>query len=159
MKQQQVMKQLSTAARVFSVDDVEADIVEAVRLRPPPMPVLDAPVNYAPPAVRSPIPSYVEHREGVNEVGKLSAEAMVREFEAAAKEVDAMGNELQDAAKRCEAMVAQAHAAIAECKEMAAAIREKGKLYFLQIEDCTLMTAEVRATCDALKTKIAGQPS
>lgn len=152
------MKQLSTADHIFSLTDLEHDIAAAVHRLPPPVPVMfDTPLAYAPPALR--LPDYVEHREGVNEVGKLSAEAMVREFEAAAAEVTAMGNELQDAAKRCEAMVAQAHAAIAECKETAAAIREKGKLYFLQIEDCTLMTAEVRATCDALKTKIAGQAS
>jgi hypothetical protein len=49
------------------------------------------PVNVAPPAVRAPspsIPDYVEHCEGATEIGKLSAEAVVREYEAAAKEIE-----------------------------------------------------------------------
>ena len=40
------------------------------------------------------MPDYVEHRNGVNEVGKLSAEAVVREYEAAVKEIEALGTEL-----------------------------------------------------------------
>ena len=33
--------------------------------------------------------------------------------------------------------------------------REEGKRYFLQIEDCSLMTSEVRSVCETLKKKIA----
>jgi len=50
----------------------------------------------------SPMPDYVEHRNGVNEVGKLSAEAVVREYEAAVNEIEALGTELQEAANKCE---------------------------------------------------------
>ncbi|MGY3698158.1 hypothetical protein ACVIGA_008238 [Bradyrhizobium sp. USDA 3240] len=103
----------------------------------------------------SPMPDYVEHRNGVNEVGKLSAEAVVREYEAAVKEIEALGSELQAAAKNCEAMVAGVHEMIAEIKEFAAGYRDQGKRFFLQIEAVSLMTTEVRNTCEALKKKIA----
>jgi hypothetical protein len=151
------MQQQSTAARVFNLVDVEEDIAAALKDRPP---LRDPqPVDYAPPAVRAPMPGYVEHRDGVNEVGKLSAEAVVREYEAAASEVEAMGNELKGRIEKLEATKAEAVAALGEIKETAARYRDEGKRVFLQIEDCSLMTAEVRATCDALKLKIAGPSS
>jgi molybdopterin converting factor small subunit len=106
-----------------------------------------------------PMPDYVEHKEGVNQVGKLSAEAVVREYEAAVKEIEALGAELSEAAKKCEAMVAGVHAMVDEIKELAANYREEGKRYFLQIEDCSLMTSEVRTVCETLKKKIAAGSS
>jgi hypothetical protein len=44
---------------------------------------------------------------------------------------------------------------VKEIKERAASYREEGKRYFLQIEECSLMTSEVRAVCEELKNKIA----
>jgi hypothetical protein len=107
------------------------------------------------PLPEDPMPDYVEHKEGVNQVGKLSAEAVVREYDAAVKEIEALGAELSEAAKKCEAMVAGVHAMVGEIKELAANYREEGKRYFLQIEDCSLMTSEVRSVCEMLKKKIA----
>ena len=111
------------------------------------------------PLPKDPMPDYVEHKEGVNQVGKLSAEAVVREYDAAVKEIEALGAELSEAAKKCEAMVAGVHAMVTEIKELAANYREEGKRYFLQIEDCSLMTSEVRTVCEMLKKKIAAGSS
>jgi molybdopterin converting factor small subunit len=105
------------------------------------------------------MPDYVEHREGVNQVGKLSAEAVVREYDAAVKEIEALGTELAEAARKCEAMVAGVHTVVNEIRELAANYREEGKRYFLQIEDCSLMTSEVRTVCATLKKKIAAGSS
>ena len=127
-----------TAARLFNVTQLEREIADVVKS-----------TDYAPPSVR--LAAAAEQHE----ISKLSAEAITREFEATAKEVEAMGKELQDAARRCESVVAGAHEALAECREMAALIRDKGKLYSAQIEDVSAMTAEVRATCSALKVKFA----
>jgi hypothetical protein len=58
----------STTPQIFSTTDLEREIEEEFRKLPP--------------AVRSPnlaIPDYVEHRDGVTEIGK---EAVVREFSA-----------------------------------------------------------------------------
>src|SRR5205823_14090990 len=54
------------------------------------------------PLPKGPMPDYVEHKQGVNQVGKLSAEAVVREYDAAVKEIEALGVELSEAAKKCE---------------------------------------------------------
>ncbi len=116
------------------------------------------PNNVVPAKVGTPtrsMPDYVEHCEGATEIGKLSAEAVVREYEAAAKEIEGMGSELIQRVRQCEAMTKSAFAATEEMKETAARYREEAKRIFLEIENCTRMTEEVRKTCTDLKEKIA----
>src|SRR6202163_4353745 len=146
----------STVGRVLNVTDLEREI-EAGGGNGPPIPE-PRPVNLAPPRVRAPalaMPDYVEHREGATEIGKLSAEAVLREYEAAAKEIEAMGGELIERVRQCEAMTRDALAVTEEMKDTAARYREEAKRIFLQIENCSLVTAEVRKTCTELKEKIA----
>jgi hypothetical protein len=148
------------AAQVADIIDLEREIEAQVRNSPPIRE--QRPVNVAPPTVRAPtpsIPDYVEHCEGATEIGKLSAEAVVREYEAAAKEIEGMGAELIECVKQCEAMTRDALAVIEEMKDTAARYRDEAKRIFLQIENCTLMTAEVRKTCTELREKIAAPPT
>jgi hypothetical protein len=105
------------------------------------------------------MPDYVEHRDGATEIGKLSAEAVVREYEAAAKDIEALGAELIDYVKQCEAMSRDAFAVTEELKETAGRYREEAKRVFLQIENCSLMTAEVSKTCTELRERIAVPPT
>jgi len=133
-------------------DDIERDIGNMIEISNRKLPSIHS--NHHP-LPKGPMPDYVEHKEGVNQVGKLSAEAVVREYDAAVKEIEALGAELTEAAKKCEATVAGVHAMVSEIKELAASYREEGKRYFLQIEECSLTTSEVRTVCEALKEKIA----
>ena len=107
----------------------------------------------------APMPDYVEHREGVSQVGSLSAEAVVREYEAAAKEMEAMGAELMEAARKCEAMTAEVHKTMAFVKDTATAYREDAKKMFTRIEECALLSEQVRKTCEEMRNKIAGVPA
>jgi hypothetical protein len=116
------------------------------------LPVL--PIRVGPPALAEPLPDYVEHREGVSRVGALSAEAVVRDYEAAAKEIEAMGSELVNAAKKCEAMTAEVHTAIAFMRDTAAAYREEAKKIFKRIEECAMFTEDVRKTCETVKRRM-----
>jgi hypothetical protein len=146
----------STAGQVFNIVDLEKEIEAEVRNSPPMRG--QSSIEFAPQRVRAPtiaMPDYVEHCEGATEIGKLSAEAVVREYEAAAKDIEAMGAELIQRVKQCEAMIRDALAVTEEMKGTAARYREEAKRIFLQIENCTLMTAEVRKTCIELKEKIA----
>src|SRR3981189_1452695 len=146
----------STKHPLFSTINLEREIEDEIRKRPP---VREGqPSDFAPPAVHAPalsMPDYVEHREGATEIGKLSAEAVVREYEAAAKDIEAMGGELLERVKQCEEMTRDAFAVTEEMKDTAARYREEAKRIFLQIENCSLVTAEVRKTCTELKEKIA----
>ena len=152
----------STIERVSSVIDLESEIEAEFRKRPPghePRPVTLALPTGREPAASMPdsasMPDYVEHREGATEIGKLTAEAIVREYESAAKEIEAMGAELIERVKQCETMTRDALAVTQEMKETAMRYREEAKRIFVQIEDCSLMTAEVRKTCTELKERIA----
>jgi hypothetical protein len=110
------------------------------------------------PAIRvapsEPMPDYVVHEEGVTRVGALSAEAVVRDYEAAAKEIEAMGAELISAARKCEAMTAEVHNAIAFVRDTATSYREEAKKIFKRIEECAIFTEQVRKTCESVKIKM-----
>jgi hypothetical protein len=136
-------------------DDIERDIGDMIQISNGKLPAIHLVPKDDHPLPKGPMPDYVEHREGVNLAGKLSAEAVVREYDAAVKEIEALGAELTEAARKCEETVAGVHSMVNEIKELAASYRDEGKRYFLQIEECSLMTSEVRTVCEALKNKIA----
>ena len=122
---------------------LEAEVTEALPIK-------------AAPSVHSSeqMPGYVEHLEGVSRVGALTAEAVVRDYESAAKEIEAMGAELVSAAKKCEAMTADVHNAIAFMRDTAEAYRQEGKKIFKRIEECALFTEDVRKTCEDVKRRM-----
>src|ERR1700692_1483199 len=143
-----------TIGRVLT--DMEREIEAEVRKRP----AAHEPRPLTPPRVASPdisMPDYVEHRAGATEIGKLSAEGVVREYEAAAKEIEAMGGELTELVRQCETTTRDALAVTQELKETAERFREEAKRVFFQIESCSLVTAEGRTTCAELKEKIAAR--
>ena len=156
----------STVGRVINGSDLEgqiqAEVRKTVSIRDG-RPVVPVPEKVHAPTLAIPdtlaMPEYVQHREGATEIGKLSAEGVVREYEAAAKDIEAMGAELIERVKQCEAMTRDALAVTKEMKDTAARYREQAKRIFLQIEECSLITAEVRKTCIELKDKIAAPPT
>jgi hypothetical protein len=110
------------------------------------------------PSTRAPeptIPSYVEHCDGATEIGKLSAEAVVREYEATAKEIESLSADLIECAKRCERVTSNAFAVTKELNEVASRYRAEAKLVFEHIENCSVLVAEVRDACVAIKDKLA----
>jgi len=131
---------------------IEAELRKTLPVREP------LPANVVPPKEGAPalaMPDYVEHRDGATEIGKLSAEAMVREFEITAKEIEAIGVELIERVKRTEAITRDAMAVTEELKETAARYRDQAKRVFAEIEDCSRLTDEARKTCTELKERIA----
>jgi len=114
--------------------------------------------SHATPVVAAPdlaIPDYLEHRDEATEIGKLAAEAIVREYEAAAKEIESMGGELIERAKQCEALTRDAFAVITELNMVAARYRDEAKRVFEHIEGCSAVVAEARNICGDLKDKIS----
>lgn len=144
------MVQLSPTGRVLS--DLEQEIATEIQRKREPLraPAISTEVDA--PALA--MPDYVEHRDGATEIGRLSAEAIVGEYEVAAKEIKATGDELIEHVKKCEAMIRDAFAVTEELREIAARYREEGKRVFAEIENCSQTTAEVRQTCIELREKI-----
>ena len=151
--------EILTRSPLLDADELEGEIGNIIHRTRRGSVIRAVPESHDHPLPKGPMPDYVEHKEGVNQVGKLSAEAVVREYDAAVKEIEALGAELAEAAQKCEVMVAGVHSMVNEIKELAANYREEGKRYFLQIEDCSLLTSEVRTVCEALKKKIAAGSS
>jgi hypothetical protein len=150
------MVQPLSKARTLS--DLEHQVVEEIREISAEMQKNLHPANGTPREVDAPalaLPDYLEHREGTTEIGRLSAEGIVREYEVAAKEIEAVGAELVERVKHCETVTRDALAVTEELKEISARYREEAKRVSLEIEDCSLVTAEVRNTCSDLKEKIA----
>jgi len=141
-----------------ALTEIERAIEAEVRNRPP----FYEPNPAAHPRVNAPamaMPDYVEHSAGATEIGKLSAEAVVREYEIAAKEIEAMSAELIELVKQCETVTRGAITVTEELKETAGRYREEAKRVFLQIENCSQVTAEVRKVCTELRDKIATRSS
>jgi hypothetical protein len=135
---------------------MEREIQAELRHRPPVQETrttrLDPPIIGAPTLA---MPDYVEHREGATEIGKLSAEAVVREYEATAKEIESMGTELLDRVKECEAMTRDALVVSEELKQVAARYREEAKPHNHHNQTTTHHEAEPPKTCTDLKDRIA----
>lgn len=105
-------------------------------------------IKGAPSVPAEPMPHSVEHLEGGT---RLTAEAVMRDYESAAKEIKAMGAELISAAKKCEAMTADLRNTI---RDTAEAYRQQGKKIFGRIEECALLTEDVRKTCEDVKRRM-----
>jgi hypothetical protein len=143
-----------TLRQAFDINEVERDVVRQLEndIATLTLSAGDDPRTYAPPADRAvPLPEYVTHRDGVSEIGMLSAEAVVREYENAAKQIEAMGTET---AKRCVDITASVVTMLEDVKTTAAHFRKEAQRIFNDIESCSALTEEVRTTCDALKKKI-----
>jgi hypothetical protein len=143
----------NVVARPFDVGQIEGDIREAVQQRPPHIQALEA----APLLPRPPLPDYVSHRDDVSEIGKLSAEAIAREYEVTAKEIEAMGEVVRDMVQRCEQLTTSASSMLKDIKATAARYRQEGKRIFDEIESCSSATDEVRKLCEGFRDKIAAK--
>ena len=149
------MKVQNAAVRPFDIGQVEGEIRETVHQRPAHIQALAPPPRTPAP----PVPDYVSHREDVTEIGKLSAEAMVKEYEATAQEIEAMGEIVRDMVQRCEQIAASASTMLQDVKTTAMRYRKEGKRMFNEIEACSNVTEEVRRTCENFRDKIAAKGS
>src|SRR6476620_1052595 len=127
----------TTKPPIFDTIDLEREIEEEFRKRPQERE--SVPSDFAPLSVRAPdmaMPDYVEHRDG-------------------AKEIEALGQELVENVKHCEAMNRDSLVVIEELKETAERYRKEARRVFLQIENYSLVMAEVRKNCAEMREKIA----
>ena len=117
--------------------DLEADLAQ-ILTRPTPLPVV------------------MPTAGNVGELGRMSAEAVLTQYEAAAKSVEEMGEDVKARIVKLEAALAECHKdmqIIGECAQM---IRDKGKLVQAQIEEASAVSADIREACVEFKRKMGG---
>jgi hypothetical protein len=149
------MIQSTTNAKSFELVDVERDIAQALTISPPQRD--HRAIGFAPSKVRTPaqpMPQYVEHHANVDQIGKLSAEAMIAQYEGAVKALEEMGATLIDCVKRAESMAAGCKDTFAFVRDTAQQYRDEAKLIFDRIEQASVMTAEVKSVCDEMRKKM-----
>lgn len=90
----------------------------------------------------------------VDDLGKLSADAVRAQYAAAAKSVEAMGEEILKRVGSIESALAEAECDLKLLEEAAAAIREKGNLVALQIEEMSSVSKDIRTVVAEFKKKM-----
>jgi len=90
----------------------------------------------------------------LDELGRMSAEAVLTQYEAAAKAVEDMGKEVMSMVKRLGQSLQECDNDMKVVAETAAAIRDKGKHSQALIEQVSALSTEIRKTCDEFKKKV-----
>ncbi len=130
----------------FDISNVENDIADIVRH-----------TAYAPPAVRQalvPLPSYVQHAESADEISKLTAHAVISQYEECAKAIEQMREPLKAWAEGHQNALNDLHAAMKYVDEAAQYCRDLGAGTFERFQKSADVIAQVRRTCDELRAKI-----
>jgi cell division septum initiation protein DivIVA len=127
-------------------EDMESEVRQLVGRSSPPPPRM---------------PDYVEHNPEVDQVGRLTAEALVMTYEASAKQIEGMGSGLADAMDECrktttalvkelERVEQETEEAVKQCLEAAEVYRAQAKELFAQIQNRAMLAAKVRETATAM---------
>ncbi|HET9538083.1 MAG TPA: hypothetical protein VFP43_22510 [Mesorhizobium sp.] len=102
----------------------------------------------------TPLPVVMPAAGNIGELGRMSAEAVLTQYEVAAKSVEEMGEDVKVRIQKLEAALAECHkdmTIIADCAQM---IRDKGKLVQAQIEEASAVSADIREACIEFKRKM-----
>src|ERR1700744_5836611 len=116
------MTMRNSAVKPLDVSRLEEDVRDLAQQRPQHIQAVD----YAPRTQAPPVPDYVSHRDDATEIGKLSAEAIVKEYEETAKEIEAIGEFVKEMVQRCEQLAMSASAMLKDVKSTAARYRKEG---------------------------------
>lgn len=125
-----------TLRRHASFDTIENDIAELHR----------QPVRISPLVLSA-----------VEDVGRLSAEAVQAQFENAAKNVEEMGTEVKERIRRLEDALQECDADLRLIGEAARKIREKGQTVYTEIEETSALSKNIRDTCSDFMKRVANK--
>jgi len=116
----------------------------------------------------SSVPPYVEHDPQVDDVGRLSSEALAASYEASAKRIEAMGesiiSEMREVRKTVLSMLKEAERVEQETEEAVRAVaaaaevyRSQAKELFTHIQRHAMLAAEVRKTAADMTARVRGE--
>jgi hypothetical protein len=154
-------------------EQIEADMAETVHtdqhqhprdLDRQHYPALAAP-QQQPQAIDTALPSYVQHRPDVDQIGRLSAQVVAASFEKTAQQIQTMASELIEMGRRCNdeaiaivnennALQEKIAAVVAECQRTAGYYREEAKFVFERIQQSSVLADQVRAVCMDMNERI-----
>jgi hypothetical protein len=106
------------------------------------------------PAPRPPVRISTPDNTPLDDLGRMSAEAVLTQYEAAAKAVEDMGISVKDRVNKIAAALLECDADMKEIAETAKSIREKGEHVRAQIEEASALSNDIRAACIEFKKKV-----
>jgi len=114
----------------------------------------DAFPTYNPRTIIDEDPPVVDPATEPNEIGRLSAEAVQSQYEAAAKSVEDMGLAVQDRIKKLENALRECDRDMKLLGEVAHTIRDKGNLVYAQIEETSSVSKDLRTIAEGFRVKV-----
>jgi hypothetical protein len=133
----------SEVFNVNNIDDLEDQIGELISQEVPRRPLQD----YTPPTELTALVPPID-------IGTVTAEAVMTQYEAAAKTIEGMKAPLQEWTKECQTALADLQAAMTYIDETAKRFREIGEQTHQRIQKSSVALAEVRKICDEIRAKI-----
>ena len=91
----------------------------------------------------------------LDDLSRMSAEAVLTQYEAAARSVEEMGKAVKNMVKQLGAAMIECDVDMKHVAETAEAIREKGKHTEALIEQVGSLSKSIRAACDDFKKKVS----
>lgn len=101
---------------------------------------------------------YVTHGKGVPEIGMVTAEAVLRDYEETAKTFTELGAQIKDAANRCENYLEELKDISTYMNKVAQESRERAANIFKAIEESAKITAQVRKQAEELYQQVLSTP-
>ena len=92
----------------------------------------------------------------LNDLGRMSAEAVSAQYDAAAKAFEEMGPEVKERIAKIAGSLLELDRDLKEIAEMAAAIREKGKHVEAQIAEASALSVDIRSSAAEVRKKLGG---
>jgi methyl-accepting chemotaxis protein len=108
---------------------------------------LERELRHSAPAVRE---------TAIEDLGRMSADAVLAQYESAAREFEVMGEEVKDRIEKLRASLEEADASMKLLTEAAKAIRDKGKLAHAQIEEMSNVAKVIQGLHADVMKKITG---
>jgi hypothetical protein len=99
-------------------------------------------------------PQLIEPKPPYEDLGRMSAEAVLTQYEAAAKAVEEMGDAVKTRVRNIAAALLEADEDMKEITETAKSIMEKGRLVQVQIEEASALSSSIRSACADFKSKV-----
>lgn len=91
----------------------------------------------------------------IEKVGRMSGEAVMVQYEHAAKEIEALGEVLKALIAKLEEVLKQCDEDMILIAETAATIRDKGNAHRAQIEHTVALSNNIRTVCREFREKVA----
>jgi uncharacterized coiled-coil DUF342 family protein len=107
----------------------------------------------------TPMPEQVDRdirKPRIDELGRMSAEAVLAQYEATAQEVEKMGDTVKDSVKKLGQALIECDNDMKVVMETASAIRDKGKHNEALIARISDMSKVIREACSAFKKQMEG---